>query len=87
MAEKVTCTVKGDTKYSDCRCITQIRTNVRTYTRLEAHRRVTNEPGSIYVEGGGARADVVPAEREGMKYVRTRSDDTTADNLLKAPVC
>jgi hypothetical protein len=34
MAEKVTCIVKGDSrKYSDCRCITQIRTYVRPYTR------------------------------------------------------
>ena len=88
MAEKVTCIVKGDAaKYSDCRCITQIRTNARTYTRLEAHQRVTNEPGSIYVESGSSRANVIPAEREGVKYVRTVPNDTTADNLLKAPTC
>jgi len=88
MVEKVTCVVKGEaSKYSDCRCITQIRTDARTYTRLEAYERVKASPGSIYVEGGGARANVIPAEREGLKYVRTQPDDTTADNLLKAPIC
>ncbi|MGH3429084.1 MAG: DUF3892 domain-containing protein [Mycobacteriales bacterium] len=44
-------------------------------------------PKSIYVEGGGERADVIPALREGLKYVRTRADDTTADNLLKVRDC
>lgn len=87
MAEKVACIVKGDHKYSDCRCITSIRTDVRTYTREEAHSRVKLAPGSIFVAQGGSKADLVPAERDGVKYVRTTPDDTTADNLLSAPNC
>lgn len=39
MAEKVTCIVKGDSsKYSDCRCITQIRTDARTYNTARSLR-------------------------------------------------
>jgi len=88
MAEKVKCIVKGDSsKYSDCRCITEIRTDARSYTRLEAHNRVKASPGSIFVAQGGSKADLVPAEREGLKYVRTAPNDTTADNLLNAPKC
>ncbi len=88
MAERVTCIVRGDKHlYSDCRCITQIKTDTATYSRLEAHNRVKNAPGSIYVEAGGSRANLIPAEREGLKYVRTVPNDTTADNLLKAPDC
>ncbi len=88
MAEKVTCIVKGDAdKYSDCRGITLIRTDTATYTRLQAHERVKASPGSIYVEGGGSRANLIPAEREGLKCVRTAPNDTTADNLLTAPTC
>ena len=88
MAEKVTCIVRGDKdKYSDCRCITQIRTTGGTYSRLEAHDKVKSSPGSIYVEAGTSRADLIPAEREGLKYVRTAPNDTTADNILKVRDC
>jgi hypothetical protein len=88
MAEKVTCIVRGDKdKYSDCRCITQIRTDGGTYTRLEAHNKVKASPGSIYVDAGFSRANLIPAERDGTKYVRTAPNDTTADNLLKVKDC
>ncbi len=88
MAEKVTCIVRGEKdEYSDCRCITEIRTDAGSYTRIEAHNKVKASPGSIYVEGGGSRANLVHAEREGLKYVRTAPDDTTADNLLKVKDC
>lgn len=88
MAEKVTCIVRGDrNRYSDCRCITEIRTDIARYSRLEAHNKVKNFPGSIYVEAGGSKANLIPAEREGLKYVRTAPNDTTADNLLKVRDC
>lgn len=88
MAEKVTCIIRGDKeKYSDCRCITEIRTDAGKYTRAEAHDKVKRFPGSIYVEQGGSKTNVVPAERDGLKYVRTAPNDTTADNLLKVRDC
>lgn len=88
MAEKVTCIVRGDKpKYSDCRCITEIRTDAGRYSRTEAHEKVKKMPGSIVVEAGGSKANLVPVEREGLKYVRTAPNDTTADNLLKVRDC
>lgn len=88
MPERVTCIARGDKdKYSDCRCITEIRTDARKYTRLEAHDKVKASPGSIYVEAWGSRANLIPAEREGLKYVRTAPNDTTTDNLLKVRDC
>ena len=89
MAEKVTCIVKGDAHlHTDCRSITKFTTDgVKVYTREEANAKVTSSPGSIEVEGGGRTAPLVPAEREGKKYVRTRSDDSTADNLLQVRAC
>ena len=89
MPEKVTCIVKGEAHlHSDCCSITKIKTDGwRVYTRAEAHDKVTASPGSIVVEGGGETAPLIPAIREGSKYVRTRPDDTTADNLLKVQDC
>ena len=55
--------------------------------RLKAYNKVTASPGSIDVEAGASTANVVPPEREGLKYVRTAPDDTTADNLLKVQNC
>ena len=87
MPEKVVCIVKGDGRYADCRCITQIQTDARRYTREQAYEQVRTSPNSIYVEGGGARAYLIPATREGVRYVRTRPDDTLDDNLLKVREC
>jgi len=88
MADRVTCVVKGDSnKYSDCRCITRVGTATRRYTRTEAHDKVKASPGSLFVERGGSRADLVAATRDGLKYVRTAPNDTTSDNLLSLPTC
>ena len=89
MSEKVTCIVKGEAhKHSDCRCITEIRADwAKRYTRLEAHEKVKAFPGSIVVEAAGHSTPLIPAERDGVKYVRTRPNDTTDDNLLKVREC
>ena len=88
MADRVTCVIKGDSsKYSDCRCITQLGTANKRYTRTEAHDKVKASPGSLYVERGGSRANVVAATRNGLKYVRTAPNDSTSDNLLSLPSC
>lgn len=88
MAERVNCIVKGESHlYSDCRCITQIGTSTRRYTREQAHDKVKISPGSLYVERGGSRANLVAVTRGTLKYVRTAPNDTTADNLLNLPSC
>jgi hypothetical protein len=44
--------------------------------------------GHAYVEAGGYRARLVGAiSPNGNKYVRTQSDSTQADNLLRLPEC
>lgn len=88
MAEQVICIIQGDRhRYSDCRCITTIKTDVATYTRLQAHEKVEKFPNSIFVQAEASRAYLITAEREGLKYVRTEPNDTTADNLLKVKDC
>ncbi len=89
MAERVTCVVRGDrAKYSDCRCITELRTaSGTTLLRLEAHYLVKATPGALYVEREGSRVDLLAAEREGLRYVRTEPNDTERDNLLKLVEC
>jgi hypothetical protein len=87
MAEQVMCIVKGEPHHRDCRSITVIQTAGGRYTREQAHERVKSMPGSIYVEMAGRRADLIPATREGTRYVRTRPDDTPDDNLLKVREC
>jgi hypothetical protein len=83
--ERVTNIIRGATRlYPDCRSITLIKTDEwKVYTLEEAHEQVKAHPGSIVVVGGGEIVPLIPAEREGKKYVRTRPDDTTDDNLLK----
>ena len=88
VVEQVFCIVRDHySLHSDCRCIARIKTHVNTYTRLEAYNKVTTHPDSLYVQAGSGRAFLIPAEREGVKYVKTKQDDTTADNLLQLPDC
>ncbi len=89
MAEKVTCIVKGEEfLHFDCCSITQLQVDGRRlYTREQAHDQVTAAPGSIVVEAGGRTIDLIPAQRGETKYVRTRPDDTTEDDLLKVKEC
>jgi hypothetical protein len=43
--------------------------------------------GDYFVEVDGALVDVVVADRDGNKYLRTDPDRTTANNLLSLPSC
>jgi hypothetical protein len=89
MIERVMCVKRGDAhKHSDCRSITKIRTDEwKEYTREEAHEKVKAAPGSLQVQAGGKTVPLLPAEHEGIKYVRTLPDDTADDNLLKVETC
>jgi hypothetical protein len=89
MPEKVTCIVKGEEYlHFDCCCITQLQVDGwRIYTREQAHDMVAAAPGSIVVEADGRTIDLIPAKRGETKYVRTRPDDSTEDNLLKVKEC
>lgn len=43
--------------------------------------------GDYFVEIDGALIDVVVAEQDGRKYLRTDPDRTTANSLLSLPSC
>ncbi len=45
------------------------------------------ETHAYFVEANGQRVDVVVAERDGTKYLRTDPDKTTSNNLLSLPEC
>lgn len=42
---------------------------------------------SFYTRGGGEVANVIIANHQGRKYLRTDRDSTTRDNLLALPEC
>lgn len=45
------------------------------------------EMRSYYVEENGVRTQIVVAERNGNKYLRTEADDDEPNNLLSLPDC
>jgi hypothetical protein len=93
MAYPVECVTTDDSSsYNDCRCITTIGIpsksgGVNTYTPERIHDRIEENDEEFFVEHQDSRAYLEPVEREGTKYVRTESTDTTQDNLLKQPTC
>jgi hypothetical protein len=42
---------------------------------------------TLFVEVGGHHVDVVVASRNGRKYLKTRNDGDSPDNLLSLPEC
>lgn len=60
----------------------------RGWTKSEVTVIAEIEAGAeYYVNPGGAFADVVVAERESRKYLRTDPDQTPANVLLLLPEC
>lgn len=89
MAERITCVIKGEShRYSDCRCISILGTATgHRLTRERAHDLLVSTPGSLYIERFGTRSNLIPAQRDGVKYVRSSPNDSTSDNLLSLPSC
>jgi hypothetical protein len=48
---------------------------------------IQNQGREYFVNVGGNEVDVVVAERNGRKYLRTDPDQTTENNLLSLPEC
>lgn len=89
MSDRVTCVTKGDShRYSDCRCISVLGTATgQRLSRERAHDMLVSVPGSLYIESYGTRTSLIPVSRDGIKYVRSAPNDTTADNLLSLSSC
>ena len=57
-------------------------------TKEDAIRRIESREWEFYTVGtNGHETDVIVAVREGRKYLKTRADSDTPDNLLKLPEC
>lgn len=93
MSEReVVCVTKdSSSNYDDCRCIDsigyEVGSSVFTKTRERMHEKVKNGSHDYYAQANGSKAYLEARERNGEKYVRTESTDTTADNLLQQPSC
>lgn len=79
-------------QYDDCRCIESIGfpgKNVDTVTRTpsQVYDWVENDGHTVEVNHNGKTTNVVGATNGSTKYVRTKSNDTKEDNLLKQPSC
>lgn len=92
MAREVICTTKDPDGPNDCRCIDELGVKLTTIgstiTRTPEQPHIDLKDGKdYYIEYGGSETDLIPAEREGTKYVRTEPNDTSDDNLLQIQDC
>jgi len=82
MPTEITCII------TDNNGIVTIGAGSRRLSETEAIRRIENGDESFYViDPEGDRAQVIVASRNGKKYLKTKSDKTTHDNLLFLPRC
>jgi len=56
-------------------------------SEAEAIAGIESNKWSFWTQGGGQRTDVIIATLNGRKYLKTRADTTTKDNLLSLPEC
>lgn len=54
-------------------------------TETAAIQGIENQKWSFWTRGGGMMTEVVIATHNGRKYLKTRADTTTKDNLLSLP--
>jgi hypothetical protein len=59
----------------------------KSETAIIAELERTAPANTYYVNVRGYRADVIVATRLGRKYLKTRSDGESPDNLLSLPSC
>jgi hypothetical protein len=58
------------------------------WTRIEMYDWIHDKGGDAYVQAGTARAKLeTRISSRGTRYVRTKPDHTTSDNLLRLPEC
>lgn len=53
----------------------------------DAIRGIEDGTWSFYVQAGGRSVNVIVAEHNGHKYLKTESDGYSPDNLLSLPEC
>lgn len=81
--------IDSSSDYDDCRCISKI--GYKNYAKRKktprvVHNKIKNDD-KFYIKEDGDKTYLEAKEREGTKYVRTESNDTKEDNLLKQQTC
>jgi hypothetical protein len=56
-------------------------------TETLAIEKIENGTYNFYVSQGGKTVDVIIVTRESRKYLKTKTDGETPDNLLSLPEC
>jgi hypothetical protein len=89
MRYRVTCTVKLEAhaciSHLGCHTTTNVYLNL---SEAEVIRRIESRADTFFVERpSGHIVEVVVAEREGKKYLKTEADGERPDNLLSLPDC
>lgn len=92
MSYQVKCIeLEEKSEYSDCRKIKLIgisakHNTINKYTPARMYERIKNGK-TFFVLFKEKKTYLEKAERDGTKYVRTESNDTNKDNLLKLDFC
>lgn len=91
MALQVTCvTTDSNSTHDDCRCIERIGYEVLSSTVFKTPAQMYDKIDNgtdFYILHNGTRTPLEKAKWGSTKYVRTESNDTERDNLLKQPSC
>ena len=83
---QVTCITKNNSTSAYDR-ITHIGGSGWKITVSDAISYIQNGTYEFYVSRNGYTADVIVATRNGVKYLKTKNDGDTPDNLLSLPQC
>jgi hypothetical protein len=84
--KQVTCINKTD-RYSAEERIRNIGGTGWKHSVENAISYIENGVYSYYVHKNGHEVDVIVASRNGRKYLKTRNDGDSPDNLLSLPEC
>lgn len=89
MRYRVTCTTKLETHEYITHLGCHTTTNVYCYlSEAEVIRRIESRTDTFYDERPtGHVVEVIVAERDGKKYLKTEADGERPDNLLSLPDC
>jgi len=85
---EIACIIRNGPK-NDCTCITHVRGIYGTKFSVSDVLILINNGDRFFVRDrkNNQISYVMPAERLGRKYIRTKPDDDKNDNLLSLPDC